>query len=767
MKISLDGLWSLYWRQQQPTEETALPDFSKLPCVKAKVPGNVELDLQAAGKLPDLYFGNNIWQAKPYSTAEWWYVRTFKVTSDFLNQTVDLVFAGLDCIADITLNGRLLGSCANMLIEHRFDVSEYLVKGENEIIVHIKSALLEGRKHIADPCEWTQPPNWPGQTVRKAPHMFGWDIMPRLISAGLFRRVSLESCSTEKILSAYYYCTETTRSRAAIGLKWQFTTESHDLSKFRLRLTLKCGKQKHVRTFNVYETAGQFSMTIDNPRLWWPKGYGKPDLYKADFELLHNGRVIDRRTEKIGLRSLKLVSTEVSSKNGEGSFVFYCNGEPIMIKGSNHVPLDAFHSRDHLRLIDAMKLYDDIGCNMIRCWGGNVYEDHAFYDFCDSRGIMVWQDFAFACAFYPQTDEFQKVVAAEAEAVIRKLRNHPSIALWAGDNEVDVLMLMLEPGFNPERNRLTRQTLPPVVARCDPFRSYLPSSPYCGPEVVKKGIEFASEQHLWGPRDYYKSPYYSQSNACFASEIGYHGCPSVRSMKQFISAGKLWPWENNDEWLTHATNPLENNDLYKYRIKLMADQIHALFGFYPANLQDFVRASQISQAEAVKYFIELFRSQKWNKSGLIWWNLLDGWPQFSDAVVDYYFRKKLAYHYIKRVQTPVCIVIKDPSSWHCDVVVCNDTLNKTGGKYEIRDADSGKVLSGGKFTAEKNSNAVVDKIRVSTGQQNMFLIRYSIGGKKFGNHYLFGTPPFDFKTYLKWIKQIENLPPDFDAKDVF
>lgn len=793
--ISLNGKWKLYWRTQENQNTPRLTDFSKLQNIDAMVPGNVEIDLQKAGILPDIYFANNIYQVKPYEFAEWWYLRTFKASKQLVDNGADLVFAGLDCFADIWLNGRLLGSTANMFIEHRFNITDVLAPGDNQLIVHIKSAVLEGRKHKHDVCEAALPVSHGSLSVRKAPHMFGWDIMPRLVSAGIWRDVTIQPHKDHRIIEAYYFTKQLKRepgshfanicemgslpkrqgkgrlgtqiNSAELCVKYRFGTSAYDLSQFLLRISGRCGNSKFTKTIKPYHTFGQTDIFIKNPRLWWPKGYGRPNLYRVEVELLHNGQMLDRRTENIGIRQIKLDYTEINTKDKPGKFLFICNDIPIMVKGTNHVPLDALHSRDAKRLGGALELLDDLGCNMIRCWGGSLYEDHPFFDFCDFHGIMVWQDFAFACAFYPQTDEFQKIVAAEAESVIRKLRNHPSIAVWAGDNEVDSLCIYFS-GTDPGQNRLTRQTLPKVVARCDPHRSFLPSSPYYGPQVVAANDpDLAPEQHLWGPRDYYKRPFYSQNNACFASEIGYHGCPNISSIKKFISPDKLWPWQNNSQWFTHCTNPDPDKNIFRYRVKLMADQIYNLFGFRPKNLREFVLASQITQAEANKYFIELFRSAKWRKSGILWWNLIDGWPQFSDAVVDYYFSKKLAYYYIKRVQTDVCLMVTDPEDGHCAVIAANDTLKRAAGSFKLWDADTGKILLKERFNVDVNVNKTLAKIKVNPNSQCMFLIDYNLGKQKFGNHYMLGKPPFSFrKYYQKWLKQISALPGRFDYRQV-
>jgi beta-mannosidase len=596
--------------------------------------------------------------------------------------------------------------------------------------------------------------------------MYGWDIMPRLVSAGIWRDVYLEPHKKDKIVNTYYFTSRIAENEAELTLQWQFQTDHFDLSSFSLQLTGICGESCFQRTIQPESTAGQTCLKINKPLLWWPKGYGEANLYQITLELWRNNQRLDQRTEKIGLRRIQLVNTQTTTEEQPGNFYFICNDHKIMIKGANHVPIDALHSRDQKNLLHTMELYNDLGCNMIRCWGGNVYEDHAFFDFCDDHGIMVWQDFALACAFYPQADDFQSQMEKEAGAIIRKLRNHPSLVLWAGDNEID--MFLYWHNIDPARNRLSRETLPRAVARCDPHRSFLPSSPYLGPELIKQGdMALSPEQHLWGARNFYKKPFYSQTRACFASEIGWHGCPNISSLRKFLSEDKLWPWQDNSQWMTHATNPAPQSSEYQYRVKLMVHQINELFGFVPDNLKDFVRASQISQAEAMKYFIELFRTQKWDKSGIIWWNLKDGWPQFSEAAVDYYFSKKLVYYYIKRVQYPVCLMMQDPVNGLSAVIAANDTLEYVKGSYIVWIAENRKTVVSGSFDITPNVNKKLASIEIGESTPQMYIIEYEMEGKKFGNHYVAGNAPIDFQKYSQeWLKIICALPDGLNYENI-
>jgi beta-mannosidase len=249
---------------------------------------------------------------------------------------------------------------------------------------------------------------------------------------------------------------------------------------------------------------------------------------------MRDGVLCDEKDIRFGVRSVELIRTSTTDENGNGEFLFKINGKKIFCLGTNWVPLDAFHSRDLERLAPALEMIDDIGCNMIRCWGGNVYENDAFYEYCDEHGIMIWQDFGMGCGVYPQDACFAEKLRVEAVAVIKRLRQHASLILWAGDNEVDVFSA--SDGFrrNPNHNILTRQILPQALRENDLVRPYLPSSPYVDEEAFQTRKP-TSEEHLWGPRDYFKGNYYGTSKCHFASETGYHGCPSPKSLEKFIS----------------------------------------------------------------------------------------------------------------------------------------------------------------------------------------------------------------------------------------
>ncbi|MCB0587172.1 MAG: hypothetical protein KDD06_17865, partial [Phaeodactylibacter sp.] len=379
------------------------------------------------------------------------------------------------------------------------------------------------------------------------------------------------------------------------------------------------------------------------------------------------------------------------------------------------------------------------------------------------HGIMVWHDFMMGCTMYPQDQGFLKKIEEEAAKAIRRIRHHPSLVLWAGNNENDVSLEWDndQPHIDPNTDIISRRLLPAMVRRLDPKTPYLPSSPYISSEAFRLAgnridQDYAPEQHLWGPRGYYKAPYYTENIARFVSEIGYHGCPSRESLEKMFDPDFVYPWTNktdfswNDQWQTkavrshpYATETIKRNDL-------MANQIKCVFTEVPANLDRFIQASQIIQAEAKKYFIEFWRMNKGERNGILWWNLRDGWPVISDAVVDYYYTKKLAYHYIKRVQTDVCVMIGDARENGHPVVIVNDTLKEVEGHFTIKDADSDQVLLKKNFKVGKNGKLAEGSLP-ATEEPKLWLIEWEVGAKKYTNHYFAYQPHVGLDVYLKWL----------------
>ncbi|MBQ8432487.1 MAG: glycoside hydrolase family 2 [Clostridia bacterium] len=740
-RISLNGTWTLTGRLQTAPH-------SKQLSLTAEVPGTVALELSRQGYLPeDLYLGNNITQVREFEDYEWWYERTFTAPAE--RENVFLVFRGVDCLAEYFLNGEKLGESANMFIPFEFDVSDKLTDGENTVTVHLSSPTVYEHS-LSTPIQaigYSFAFGPESIHTRRAAHTYGWDIFPRAVSCGLWRDVTLEIRDPVRFGQAFFDTTNPQKLRFC----YEIECPKLDFENMEIEVDCVCGDSAYHTRVPVTYKSGYTEIESPNPKLWWPRDYGEQNLYTATLRIYSHGTLVCQETARFGIRTVKLERSDITDGK-KGCFRFLINGEEIMAKGSNWVPLDAFHSRAKERCAKALELVKDIGCNILRSWGGGVYEDHDFFDFCDENGILVWQDFAMACHNYVPTPEFMENFRREATHVVREYRHHPSIILWSGDNEVDEMKA--KRGVDPSTNVITRELLPEVVLWNDIGRPYLESSPYVSKEsFATGGFVYQPEAHLWGARDNYKSPYYKHSLAHFVSEAGYHGCPSMESIQKFITPEKLWPYQNNDEWILHSSDQKGNDK----RVMLMEKQIRQLFGKVPTTPEEYIFASQISQAEAFKYFIERMRVGRPHKSGIIWWNLLDGWPQMSDAVVDYYYEKKLAYGYIQRSQAPFIIAIDEIYNWKSKVFACNDTLTEKTGRVRILDVDTQEILLDTVFAAKANTSTVIGELPLYYSDKKFLVIEWTVDGKTCYNHYLCGEFPFDPEQYRGWLDAYERF----------
>lgn len=755
-KISLNGTWNLY-RYDGLTQTVQDPaELSGLAVIPAQVPGNVELDLIRAGMLPeDLFKGTNIRQAEQYETCGWWYTRTFDAPETRPGEKVYLTFEGVDCEAVYFLNGARMAESDNAFIPHETDVTALLRPGENTLAVHLPSSVI---RHF----------NTPNETYllhtmhivaaveqRKPAHSYGWDIFPRAVTAGLWKDVSLSVRDGYEFEEVYYTTWSGDLSHPRLRFYFSINAPIPDLlsGELEVRIHGKCGDSEFFAVEPMRKTKiNRKFVRVDNPKLWWPYGYGEPNVYDTTLQLCRGDRVLAEHKLNVGIRRLELINSNVY-KDGEGTFRFRINEQDMMVKGSNWVPLDPYHSRDKARYAPALALVSELGCNMLRVWGGGVYEQDEFYDYCDRHGILIWQDFMMACEMCPMTPELMKNMEQELTWVIKHLRNHPCIALWAGDNEIDCAFA--GNGANPDVNEYNRTLMPKLTMRYDPFRPFLPSSPYVPGEYYKNyrqnGEQF-TESHLWGSREYYKSTFYTSSKAAFISEIGYPGCPSPESMKQMLDAEYLWP-PMNEQWSLHSS---DQNGLL-HRIGWIWNQVCQFFDFEPDNLADFSLASQISQAEAMKFFVERMRTGRPDKTGILCWNLLDGWPEATEAAVDYYFRKKLAFYYLKQAQAPTALMLGEMDGWSHTLYVANDTLHPVSGTYAVTDIETGEEVVAGTFDGHANATTRVREIRVSRMRPRMLLIRWTVDGKTSYNHYLCGMPSYDFAQYKGWLEKLRVL----------
>lgn len=760
--FDLCGTWTMFYAENRNVKKikediTTTADARRLiySSVEGTVPGNFELDLHKAGLIGDPYFGMNTLEMQKLENLHLWYCRsfTFHGTAD---ENTFLRFEGIDTVAEIYLNGKLLQKVSNMFLTYEIPVPD-LIDGENDLVVHILPATIAVREHALPVSANALKYNYESLYIRKAASMYGWDIMPRIVSAGIWKPVSLIQKKPDRIDDVFVYPIRVSEQSAELCVFYNLTVEKDFLHDFSIRVKGACGESTFAGEREILHTSQRISVYVQNPKLWWPKNAGESNLYDVTVELLYCGQVVDTHTLRTGIRTVELSRTSTTDRDGNGDFCFIINGRRVFAMGTNWVPLDAFHSNDINRIQPAIDMAVDIGCNIIRLWGGNVYENQKFFDLCDENGIMVWQDFGMGCAAYPQEQKFLDMIAPEIEFVIKQCRNHPSLVLWAGDNECDCAFSWAGTKRDPNQNVITRRLIPDLLRIHDFTRPYLPSSPYMDEEAYKSGKPI-SEDHLWGPRDYFKGDYYKNTVCHFASETGYHGCPSPKSLETFMTKETLWPiFDENGvpgkEWLVHAAcMRADMSDPYAYRISLMAKQVETLFGSMPDNLDDFALMSQISQAEAKKYFIERFRITRGRRNGIIWWNLVDGWPQISDAIVDYNYTKKLAYHYIKRAQQPVVLAFDEPENdTTMTLYGVNDTTKDITVSYRVRNITDGTVIAkaSGTLKAEKSNRLI--SIDIEKDEKKFYVMEweYTDGEcvTRGRNHFHTNLIDVDYKAY--------------------
>ena len=730
--------------------------------IPAEVPGNFELDMMRAGLLPDLYYADNVLLAQGLENRHLWYAAEFE-SGPREGCDAFLTFEGIDTAAEIFLDGEYIGFSENMFVPFVYRLND-VRQTKHSLVVHIIPAAIYARDRELAAAAYAHSFCDDSVKIRKAPYMYGWDIMCRIVSAGLWKPVIVEYKPKNRIKDVFLYPRALSETHADMRCRIWVDMEEDLPFDYSYRVEGQCRDRSFAFERPLMSVDALDGFGIPDPYLWYPKNYGAPDLYDVRVSLLYKGEVCDTKKLRIGLRIVELERTSLAGEHGE--FVIRVNGKNIFCMGSNLVPTDAFPSRMKDYTLRQCEMLEDLGCNIVRCWGGNVYPDDGFYDFCDAHGILVWQDFAMACGRYPQDAHTRALLETEAVHVVRRLRNHASLAVWAGDNECDghehkqFWNGRRTNAVDPNSNLLTRGVIPFVLRNEDFTRPYLPSSPYVDTAAFREdlsGNEQQSEQHLWGPRDFFKGDFYVNSTAHFASETGYHGCPSPASLKRFLSPAALERMGDgkkcdDPEWMLHSsTFRTDAFAPHNYRNPLMVRQVERLFGAASKDLAVFALQSQISQAEAKKFFIEHFRCGKWRRTGIIWWNLIDGWPQISDAVVDWYGTKKLAYSYIRRSQQPFCMMFDEPVDGVLTLKAANDTQSDAAAEYTVTDLNTGETVLRGACAVP--ANGIVSVSSLSQTKNAFYLIEWT-GGKKGVNHYAADIyHGLDFETYVANMKK--------------
>lgn len=751
----LDGEWHMGYADDavaaQLPEIRCLERLRELPhqFADAVVPGCFQEELMRHGVEPDCYTGNNIKRMEAYEGTHVYYGRTFCCEIPEKTEAY-LLFDCLDTVAEVYINGALAARCENQFTQQKIAVGQWLRSGENEVVVHILPVCLEARRYTIPAGSNALEYSYESLVIRKSACSFGWDIMPRLVTCGIPRSVRLVFEPEFRITDWHFMvCEVDAAQRTADGyLHYSVSIGREPCRDYRVRMEARCGEHVFSAEKPLWFTTGRIRFHADGAKLWWPWEMGEPNLYEVEIQLIRDGRCVDRVCFHTGMRVVELSRTDLTTVQGDGDFTIWVNHKRFFAKGTNWVPVDALPSRRAERLSAALTLIKEAGCNTVRCWGGGYYEDSDFFDACDTMGLLVWQDFAMACGAYPQDERMCRLVYDEAVSIIRRLRHHPSLCIWAGDNEGDFTYYVGGPKRDGAENRLTREVIPRALFEYDTTRPYIPSSPYISTQALaQRRIEDIAEDHIWGPRDYFRGAFYRQTKCHFASEIGYHGCPSPQSLKRFLSPEHWFPPQGDEQWILHGASPDTEDGPFVYRVDLMIRQVETLFGEVPENMRDFALASQISQAEAKKYFIERFRAGKWRTTGIIWWNILDAWPQISDAVVDYYFCRKLAYWYIAAAQQTVCLMMDEREDGKLVLVGCNDGPGSCPVTYRICADGEREPLWQGKADIPGFGKAELAVAEEAVPDNRLYILEWDTPQGQGLNHYLHLKPPISLQWY--------------------
>ena len=621
------------WQMRQAGWEEFLP---------ASVPGSVYHDLMQNGKMDDPFWRDNFPKALKRMDHDYEYKTEFAADKALLkSDAVLLRFEGIDTVADIFLNGEKLGHTENMHRTFEFEVKDLLKEEGNELRVLLHSPtrfIKEEYKHnVADGSEEAMVGF---ANLRKTHCMFGWDWGPRLPDAGLWRPVKLLGIEKARVDSVYV---TQKHEDGKVTLHFDVDADVYDreaLMGYTVLITDPDGKETLCK-------GSPEEIVIERPQLWWPNGFGTQPLYTVEVRLYAGGKQVDAWKKRIGLRTL----TMHIEKDAYGeSFAHEVNGVQVFAMGADYIPEDSIFPRiNEARTRELLRQCKEAHFNTIRVWGGGYYPDDWFYDACDEMGLMVWQDFLFACAVYNLTDEFEDNIRAEFADNIKRLRHHASLALWCGNNEMEMFvergLWVKTPIQKSDYVKMYEYILPKVLKELDPQTFYWPASPSSGGGFDDPNGFDRGDVHYWDvwhgnvPFTDYRRYYFR-----YLSEFGFQSFPSVETVKTFALPEDCNPFSYVME--KHQRNNAANGKIMNYLYQTY---------LYPTSFDAFVYASQLLQADAIRYGVEHFRRNRGRCMGAIYWQLNDCWPVISWASIDYCGRWKALHYAAKRFFRPLTL----------------------------------------------------------------------------------------------------------------
>jgi beta-mannosidase len=683
--LTLDRGW-------QFRQITSTPQDAEAGWLPATIPGDVHLDLLANKKIEDPFYRDNESKLQWIENASWEYRDSFDVTPALLARTnVDLVFDGLDAAAQVYLNGTQVLNADDSFRVWRVSAKAHLHAGSNLLRIVFPSPIAAAQLvAAADP--W-QPRTKvePKTYIRKAAYEYGWDWGPRFVTSGIWRPVRIEAWDKARIADFAIRQRDVSKAVAHVDAEVEIEASSSGPAQVSVQDSAVAGPATASRLVVLHAGTNVIDIPIEirQPKLWYPAGYGDQPLYEFTANVSIAGHTAEKRTAKAGLRSIVL---DRHLDQWGRSFQLIVNGIPVFAKGADVIPFDSFANRvttgNYRRILESAR---DANMNMIRHWGGGYYETDEFYQICDELGIMVWQDFMFGNDWQPGTYNFKLTIEAEAEDQVRRLRNHPSIVVWCGNNETEEALgwaprdkLPLEVKYQMWQDYLTEFSgiLNRVVERLNAETPYWPSSPSSDYEALSDKYQ-SGDAHLWDVW-HGRVPFstYETHNSRFVTEYGFQSFPEMKTVEAFTQpedrASIFTP-----VMLAHQKNNEGNAIIHEYLLKDYPE---------PKDFASFLYVSQVLQAEGIKIGAEHFRRSRPETMGSIFWQLNDCWPVASWSSIDYYGRWKALQYYARRFYAPILVSphVEDGS---VKVYIVSDETNAQPATLRARLMDfDGRVL---------------------------------------------------------------------------
>ena len=647
--------------------------------IQADVPGSVYNDMIFAGLLEDPYWRDNEDKALELMKNDFVYTGEMEVAPEDIEASEEVIlrFEGLDTIAVISLNGEKIGSANNMHRTWDFSVKELLKAGKNQLEITFASPVkFIAEEHKKDPGILGTEDAMKGfPKIRKGHYMFGWDWGPRLPDAGIWKEVKLlkvNKCRLERVYIHQEFNEDLSEAFISIDLGVKGNTDAN----YRITVVDPEGAVIHESEKPLQDNAEK--ICIKNPKLWWPNGLGEQPLYSVRVQLIDtdgnaeenaDGDILDVWDKRIGLRKMS-VSTAKDEYGSE--FAHMINNVKFFAMGADYIPEDNILSRtNYERTRNLLMQCKAANFNCIRVWGGGLYPSDDFYDICDELGLVVWQDFMFACANYRLTKDFEENILAELKEQIRRLAHHASLGLWCGNNEMEMFAAKGEWGANDEIRvdylKMYEDLFPKLLKEEDSDRFYWPASPSSGGGFDEPNDPDRGDVHYWDvwhgnkPFTEYRKFYFR-----YLSEFGFQSFPSIRTIESFTLPEDRNVFSYVME--KHQRNASANGKIMNYMEQMF---------LYPNDLDTLIYASQLLQAEAIKYGVEHFRRNRGRCMGTVYWQLNDCWPVASWSSIDYYGRWKALHYYAKRFFAPFMISCEEEG-------LLSQTLNTNAEPFEVK-----------------------------------------------------------------------------------